>query len=98
MHGIFALQDEITRSIVDALKLNLDISPPPAPRSTEAYDAYLHGLFYSDKSTEDALRRSLEFFQRALEKDPKLVGRGTESQRRGYCWRTRKCRRSKLIQ
>jgi len=73
MHGIFALQDEITRSIVDALKLNLDISPPPASRSTEAYDAYLHGLFYSDKSTEDALRRSLEFFQRALEKDPKFA-------------------------
>ena len=73
MHGIFALQDEITRSIVDALKLNLDISPPPASRSTDAYDAYLHGLFYSDKSTEDALRRSLEFFQRALEKDPKFA-------------------------
>jgi len=72
MHGIFALQDEITRSIVDALKLNLDISPPPASRSTEAYDAYLHGLFYSDKSTEDALRRSLEFFERALERDPKF--------------------------
>src|SRR6184192_4005554 len=72
MHGIFALQDEITRSIVDALKLNLDISPPPASRSTEAYDAYLHGLFYSDKSTEDALRKSLEFFQRTLERDPKF--------------------------
>jgi adenylate cyclase len=72
MHGIFALQDEITRSIVDALKLNLDISPPPALRSTEAYDAYLHGLFYSDQNTEDALRKSLEFFQRALEKDPKF--------------------------
>ena len=73
MHGILALQDEITRSIVDALKLTLDISPPPASRSTDAYDAYLHGLFYSDKSTEDALRRSLEFFQRALEKDPKFA-------------------------
>jgi len=72
MHGIFALQDEITHSIVDALKLNLDISPPPASRSTEAYDAYLHGLFYSDKSTEGELRKSLEFFQDALEKDPKF--------------------------
>ena len=29
MHGIFALQDEITCSIVDALKLKLEISPPP---------------------------------------------------------------------
>jgi TolB-like protein/Flp pilus assembly protein TadD len=72
MQGIFSLQDEITRSIVDALKLNLDISPPPASRSTEAYEAYLQGLFYSDKNTEDALRESLEFFQRALEKDPRF--------------------------
>lgn len=72
MHGIFALQDEITRAIVDALKLKLDISPPPVSRSTEAYDAYLQGLFYSDKSTEEALRKSLEFFQRALDKDPEF--------------------------
>jgi TolB-like protein/Tfp pilus assembly protein PilF len=72
MHGIFVLQDEITHSIVDALKLNLDISTPPAPHNTEAYDAYLQGLFYSDKSTEDELRKSLEFFQDALAKDPKF--------------------------
>jgi len=72
MHGIFALQDEITRAIVDALKLKLDISPPPVFPSTDAYDAYLQGLFYSDKSTEEALRKSLEFFQRAVDKDPKF--------------------------
>ena len=72
MHGIFALQDEITRSIVDTLKLKLAISPPPVSRSTDAYDAYLQGLFYSDKSTEEALRKSLEFFYRALEHDPKF--------------------------
>jgi len=72
MHGIFALQDEITHSIVDALKLNLDISAPPAPHNTEAYDAYLQGLFYSDKSTEGELRKSLEFFQDALAIDPRF--------------------------
>ena len=72
MHGIFAVQDEITCSIVDALKLKLEISPPPRSRSTDAYDLYLQGLFLSDKSTEEALRRSLELFQRALEKDPKF--------------------------
>jgi serine/threonine-protein kinase len=72
MQGIFALQDEITRSIVDALKLKLAISPPLPARSPDAYDAYLQGLFYSDKSTEDALRRSLEFFQRVLKKDPQF--------------------------
>ena len=75
MQGIFAVQDEITRSIVDALKLKLDISPPTASRlvrSTAAYDVYLHGLFYSDKATEEELRKSLEYFERALDKDPQF--------------------------
>jgi TolB-like protein/Tfp pilus assembly protein PilF len=72
MQGIFAVQDEITRSIVEALKLRLDISALPTSRSPDAYDVYLQGLFYSDKSTEEALEQSLEFFERALEKDPQL--------------------------
>jgi TolB-like protein/Flp pilus assembly protein TadD len=72
MHGIFALQDEITRSIVDTLKLKLAILPSRPSRSTDAYDAYLEGLVYSDKNTEPELRKSLEFFQRALERDPKF--------------------------
>jgi adenylate cyclase len=70
MHGIFALQDEITRSIVDTLKLKLAISPSRPARSADAYDAYLEGLVYSDKNTEPELRKSLEFFQQALQKDP----------------------------
>src|SRR5437588_9187236 len=77
MHGIFALQDEITRSIVDTLKLKLAISPSRPSRTPDAYDDYLHGLFYSDKSNEEALRRSLEFFERALRKDPQLGGAWT---------------------
>ncbi len=72
MHGIFALQDEITHSIVDTLKLKLAISPSRPARSTDAYEAYLEGLVYSDKNTEPDLRKSLEFFQDALEKDPKF--------------------------
>ena len=72
MHGIFTLQDEITRSIVDTLKLKLAISPSRPSRNTAAYDAYLEGLVYSDRNTEPELRKSLEFFQRALEQDPKF--------------------------
>jgi adenylate cyclase len=72
MHGIFTLQDEITRSIVDTLRLKLAISPSRPSRSTAAYDAYLGGVVYSDKNTEPELRRSLEFFHRALEQDPKF--------------------------
>ena len=72
--GIFALQDEITRAIVDALKLKLEIAPATSRAgSMEAYDLYLQGLFLSDKSTEAALRKSLEFFQSALDKDPRFA-------------------------
>src|SRR5438309_5471770 len=71
LRDVFALQDEITRSIVDALKIKLAISPPAREqRNTEAYDLYLQGLFFSNKSSEEDLRRALNFFQRALEKDP----------------------------
>ena len=88
MQGIFALQDEITRAIVDALKLKLDISAPLASRlvrSTAAYDVYLHGLFYSDKATEEDLRRSLEYFERALEKDPQF-GRAWTGIAKTWLW------------
>src|SRR5713101_1677886 len=71
--GVFAVQDEITRSIVDALKIKLAIAPPArAQQNTEAYDLYLQGLYLSNKSDEENLRKSLNLFQRALDKDPTL--------------------------
>jgi adenylate cyclase len=73
LQGVFALQDEITRAVVDALKLKLAISLPiREQRNTEAYDLYLQGLYLSNKGSEKDLREGLTFFQRALEKDPKL--------------------------
>jgi adenylate cyclase len=71
LQGVFALQDEITRAITDALKLKL-IGPTPSRqvRNTEAYELYLQGVFFSNKSTEEGLRKSLDFFQRSLDKDP----------------------------
>src|SRR5262245_43430422 len=71
LQGVFGLQDEITRSIVDALKVKLAISLPiREQRNTEAYDLYLQGLYFSYKSSEADLRRALNFFRGALEKDP----------------------------
>ena len=71
LQGVFALQDEITRSIVEALKIKLAISlPAHQQRNTEAYDLYLQGLYFSNKGSEEDLRRALSFFERALEKDP----------------------------
>jgi adenylate cyclase len=74
LQGVFAVQDEITHSIVDALKIKLAVAPSPHPhQNTEAYDLYLQGLYLSNKSDEQSLRKSLDLFQRALDKDPNLA-------------------------
>jgi adenylate cyclase len=74
LQGVFAVQDEITRSIVDALKIKLAVAPPVrTPGSTEAYDLYLKGLYYSNKSDEENLRKSLSLFQQALDRDPNFA-------------------------
>src|SRR5438128_3434149 len=73
LQGVFAVQDEITRSIVDALKIKLAVAPSArAQQNTEAYDLYLQGLYLSNKSDEENLRKGLNLFQRALDKDPTL--------------------------
>src|SRR5437667_8633346 len=74
LKDVFAVQDEITRSIVDALKIKLAVATPARPRqNTEAYDLYLQGLYLSNKSDEGSFRKSLSLFQRALDKDPNLA-------------------------
>jgi eukaryotic-like serine/threonine-protein kinase len=71
LEGVLALQNEITRAIVDALKIKLAVSLPAHQQpNTGVYDLYLQGLYFSNKSSEEDLRRALSFFQRAVEKDP----------------------------
>ncbi len=72
MQGVFALQDEITRKIVDALKIKMRVAPSQPPPNTEAFELYLQGAFFSNKSGEPEMRKSLEFFKQALEKDPRM--------------------------
>jgi adenylate cyclase len=74
LQGVFAVQDEITRSIVDALKIKLAVVPPTRTRqNTEAYDLYLQGVYFSNKSDEQSLRKSLSLFHQALDKDPNFA-------------------------
>src|SRR5947207_9062274 len=65
------IHGSLTRAIVDALKIKLAVSSPPRQQpNTEVYDLYLQGLYFSNKGSEEDLRRALSFFQRAVEKDP----------------------------
>jgi len=71
LQGVFAVQDEITSAIVEALKVKLALAPPArVPVNTDAHDLYLQGLYHSNKSSEEDLRKAVGLFQQALEKDP----------------------------
>ena len=73
LEDVFAIQDEISRAIVDALKLRLgsDASQLVAPtKNIEAYTLYLKGRFFFNKFTEPGLRKGLDFFQQSLLQDP----------------------------
>jgi serine/threonine-protein kinase len=74
LQDIFTVQDNITKAIVDALKVKLAaVLPSQTLHDPEAYDLYLRGLYFSNKSSEEDLRKSLGFFQRALDKDPNFA-------------------------
>ena len=86
MQGVFVLQDQITGAIVDALKVKLAAVPRVRPvQNAEAYDLYLRGLDLSNRSDEASLRRSLDYFQRALDKDPSL-GRAWTGTAKDWIW------------
>src|SRR5688572_20542154 len=73
LEDVFAIQDEISRAIVDALKLRLgkDADTLVAPtKNIEAYTLYLKGRFVFNKDTEPSTRKALDFFQQSLLQDP----------------------------
>ena len=76
LEDVFAVQEEISRAIVEALKLRLsdDAAQVVAPtRNLEAYTQYLKGRFFFAKLSEPALRKALDLFEHALLQDPGLA-------------------------
>ena len=86
--AVLALQDEITQSIVEALKIELAVSlPVHVQPDVIGIHLYLHGLYFSNKGSEEDLRRALNFFQRAVERDPTFARAWTGiSEGLGICW------------
>ncbi|NIN73124.1 MAG: tetratricopeptide repeat protein [Gemmatimonadetes bacterium] len=75
LEDVFAIQDEISRAIVDALRPTL-LGEPEArlvsasTKSMEAYDHYLRGRHYWDQRYKVGLEAALKYFQKAVEIDP----------------------------
>jgi serine/threonine protein kinase/tetratricopeptide (TPR) repeat protein len=73
LEDVFAIQDEISRAIVDALRLRLgsDTGQLVVPtKNLEAYNSYLKGRFFFNRFTESGLRKSLDFYQQVLLQEP----------------------------
>jgi TolB-like protein/Tfp pilus assembly protein PilF len=71
---VFAVQDEIARAVVAALRLKLLPPQPEAgPRDPQAHDQYLLGLHFLKQGTGESARRAEEALERAVALDPGLA-------------------------
>jgi TolB-like protein len=74
MRDVFAVQDTIARAIAAALKVTLTGAPGTAlvergTRDSAAHDLYLRGRYFLAFRTPAALRKGLEAFNAAVERD-----------------------------
>jgi len=71
---IFAIQDEISSAIADALEFELDVSDSDQTKqltsNLDAYNLYLQGRFQLAKRSEKNLLQAIELFQQAVDLDP----------------------------
>ncbi len=72
---LLSVQREIARDITGNLRLKLSGTDESRlskryTENPEAYQLYLKGRFYWNKRTGDAAKKSIEYFQQAIEKDP----------------------------
>jgi len=70
---VFAIQDDITRAIVHALRVRLTHAVPrvgPPTANPEAYHLWLKGRYHTVRQTPNEILRSRELFEQAIALDP----------------------------
>lgn len=72
---VFAIQDEIARTIVNTLRATsfADLSPPPVRQhstSAKAYRLYLKGRYEWNRRTQEGVAAGIEYFEAAIAEDP----------------------------
>ena len=73
MKDLFAVQEEIAAAIVTTLSTMVDRSAGRPTKSLDAYHAYLKGRFYLNKWTEAGFRKSISFFETAIQQDQTMA-------------------------
>ena len=74
---IFKMQKEISDAIADQMKIKLIgekiIERKGITQNPEALDLYMQGRFLWNQNQEKAVLRSIEYFEKALDKDPQYA-------------------------
>ena len=78
MADLLSVQEQITREISDRLnsRMSGEVNQRMARHTTEdsaAYQSYLQGRFYWNKRTLEGVQQSLDYFQQAIQKDPRYA-------------------------
>ncbi|PYO46259.1 MAG: hypothetical protein DMD72_13145 [Gemmatimonadetes bacterium] len=78
LDDVFAIQDEIARTIVTTLRSTsfADLAPAAANRHTEniqAYGLYLRGRYAWNKRTSEGVIEGIKFFEEAIALDPRYA-------------------------
>jgi len=78
LRDVLALEDDVARAIAREVKVKL--TPQTQARLTgahpvnvEAHDDYLKGRFFWNQRTPDGLKKAIEYFRQALERDPQYA-------------------------
>lgn len=72
VEDVFALQDDIARSIAAVLRpaeAPPALSPPRRTANRDAYDLYLRGTYFRNRLSRDALAKAIEYFDQAIALD-----------------------------
>jgi TolB-like protein/Flp pilus assembly protein TadD len=72
---VFRIQEEIAKSIVYGLRVQMNADPdlvllPAVAKNPEAYNDYLRARFHRNQFSDEGLRLSSEYANRAIDKDP----------------------------
>jgi serine/threonine-protein kinase len=73
LENVFALQEELSRAIVDALPLTstrVRTLVNPGTESLDAYTLYLRGRYFANRRSLEGLTTATEYFEQAAERDP----------------------------
>jgi tetratricopeptide (TPR) repeat protein len=74
LKDVFAVQDEIARSVAGSLKVKLlegkTATPSAQGKNAEAYNAYLQGRFFYERRSKENLEKAIGYYEQAIKQDP----------------------------